>query len=310
MNVRALLAKLKIEVVEEVGEHLWARCPYHQDTKPSWRIRMRGERCGLHWCFACHEGGDLVDLVMQVRDYAVRPSAIAWLEENAEQVDAADTVAPVVDLTLRDPWGRGFRMPRGVERSKLEDWPTIPRTYVLARGLTEEQIGRWKIGFAAEGKLGGRIVIPIQDRMGNFCSYMARAWSPDAKRKYLYPSEAEGPQLDVMFGELGWTQYTPCVVTEGALKSLAVERAFPRVSHAALGGSGVRPLHLGKLTAMHFSRVVVMTDNDDAGNRAGDELVRGLARHVPTMRCRLDPGQDADSIPLAALRSALAPYVT
>jgi DNA primase len=93
-------------------------------------------------------------------------------------------------------------------------------------------------------------------------------------------------------------------VTEGALKSLAVERARPELAQAALGGSGLRPLHVAKLAT--FKLVVVLTDNDEPGVCAGDDMEAALSRHTKTVRVTLPVGKDPDSVPLQELRDALA----
>jgi DNA primase len=315
VNVRAVLQRLRVEVVEEVGSHLWALCPYHPDRKPSWRIRSRGDRAGLHHCFACQEGGDLADLVQQVRGYATKAAAYDWLEEHGEQADREDLVASALTVRMGGLLSMApFRMPAGFEAGPLGGWPHAPRLYAEKRQLPAWQVDRWGVGYALEGRLGGRLVLPVVSGAARLASYMARAWDPAARRRYLYPREEEHADLDVLFGEARWLPRLACVVTEGALKSLAVERAFwagdyCQVSHAAIGGSGVRPMHVGKLASGRFKRVVILTDADPAGERAGDELQRGLARHVDVVRARLEPGQDADSVPLLQLRSVLAPYV-
>lgn len=312
MNVRSILERLHINVVEEVGEHLWALCPFHTDSKPSWRIRSRGSRAGLHYCFACTEGGDVAALVQHVRGYATKTAAHDWLDEHGEQVEREDLIAPSVTLSMRGQVvQRMFRMPLGFESGHLSTWPSQPQAYARSRGLTDEQVEWWGIGYACEGRLASRLVIPVVSYQRELSCYMARTWESDSKRKYLYPNGDERPDLDVMFGEVNWVPDTTCVVTEGALKSLAVERAMTyfHVSNAALGGSGIRPMHIARLVARKFSRIVVMTDVDPAGEKAGDSLEGALARYTRVIRVRLPQGKDADTVDKLFLRDTLAPYV-
>jgi DNA primase len=308
VDLRAVLGKLGITITSETHDHFEALCPYHDDSTPSWRIRRSGQRFALWHCKACGEGGDLLDLVQHVRGYAVRASARDWLELHERVVDRQDLDAPTIELRVASD-APAFRLPVGVEESQsFEKWLSVPLAYAANRGLVAWQVARWGVTYAAEGKLSGRLVIPVRDRLGALCGYMARSWEPRARRRYLYPSEAEGADMDVMFGEQHWSRDSPvCVLTEGALKSLAVERVewgkgAPAV--AALGGSGIRPMHAHKL-ASSFRRVVVLTDADEAGERAGDELQGHLARHVELRRCRLGKGEDADSVHPDRLREAL-----
>lgn len=310
-DVRRVLARLGIEG-RVFGDHLLALCPFHEDQTPSWRIRLRGDRKGLHHCFACKEGGDLYDLVMHVREYGTRAAAVGWVEEHFGSATKEDLTLPAIQLVSGlAHQRRKFRMPAGFEEQALEEWPTIPREYLAERGVTADQALRWGIGYALDGRLHGRIVIPIHNVWGELCSYVGRAFL-DMPKRYLYPDEKEGADVDVMFGERHWPAPVPqrglVVLLEGALKALAVERAFPQIAVAALGGSDVRLLHLTKLST--FRRVLVFTDADAPGEEAGDELVASLSGMTKTARVRLPIGEDADSVPIQKVRDLLWPHVS
>lgn len=310
-DVRRVLRRLGIEG-ETYGDHLVALCPYHVSRKPHWRIRLSGPRRGLHWCFSCNEGGDLYDLVMHVRQYATRAAAVGWVEENFGEVTEEDLTAPTLEVVAGLPGRKVFRLPRGVVVGEpLAQWPTLIREYVEGRGIEPWQVERWRIGYAVDGRLQGRIVLPIHNAWGELASYVGRAWREMPKR-YLYPREEEGPDPDVMFGEAHWPramqQRGTCVVLEGAIKALAVERAVQHVSIGAIGGSGVTLLQVTKLGT--FRKVVVFTDADAAGEKAGFELQAGLSGLTEVERVRLPPGEDADSVPRERVRELLWPSLS
>lgn len=306
VDVQRVLRRLGIEG-DVYGDHLVAICPFHGGKKPHWRVRLRGERRGLHWCFSCQEGGDLYDLVMQVRDYGTRAAAVGWVEEHFGAATEEDLAIPTIEMVTGFAQRRTLRMPAGVTIGEpLEVWPTLVREYLELRGITRAQVTRWGIGYAVDGRLHGRIVIPIRDVYGELASYVGRAWHEMPKR-FLYPREEEGQDLEVLFGEQYWPRPIQMrgdvVVTEGAIKSLAVERVFPAVCQAAIGGSDVRLMHVTKLGT--FRRVVVLTDADPAGERAGFELQAALAGTTRVERVRLPPGQDADKLPPQELKERL-----
>lgn len=314
VEVAAVLARLGIAVVSDRNGHLTALCPFHDDRTPSWRIRKDGERRGLHHCQSCKEGGDIIHLVQHVRGYATRTAAEDWLRDRFGAADKRDLdpstfLVAAQPVRVLPPFGRIFKMPAGVVQVPLDRWVTPARRYAEGRGIDARQVDRWAVGYAVDGKLRGRIVLPVEDIHGRLSGYMARAYGV-AERRYLYPAEGDGADLDVMFGELGWlVRSDRCVVvTEGALKSLAVERVMGTgLAHAALGGSGLRPMHVAKLS--RFKRVVVLTDADEAGLEAGDLLEGALGRHARTYRATLPKGQDADSVAPEVLRAALAPHL-
>jgi len=306
LDVGNVLKRLGIEGKGR-GEHLVALCPYHDEHNPSWRIRRRGEKAGLHWCQACQSGGDIIDLVKHVKSYGTREGAKAWLERAGEEVTEKDLEIDPVRMVYAPLARRGFRMPPGFEGAgDLEGWPTIAVDYAGSRGIGQEQVRRWGIGYALEGRLKGRIVIPIRNARGALVSYVGRTFV-GAERRFLYPREEERAEMGVLFGEERWPGVetrvsTTVVVTEGAIKSLAVERATG-LHHAAVGGSGLRLGHVAKLAT--FGTVVVLTDADDAGEALGASLEGSLARHVKVRRVRLPPGQDADTVSVEELRGAL-----
>ena len=59
-----------------------------------------------------------------------------------------------------------------------------------------------------------------------------------------------------------------------------------------------------------FKGVVIMTDDDKAGNQAAAELEAGLTRHTQVLRVRLQPGTDATSTPAALLKRTLWHAIT
>jgi hypothetical protein len=301
-RVELVLDKLKIEYVRR-GTRLLARCPFHEDHDPSWFIRLSGEREGQHHCYACKSGGTLAELVKHKLGYGTLDGAGAWLDRFFKQAPAEAPVAKRVHMAPRPAMAKLFRMPREVEYGDLESWPTPARRYVEERGISAEQVKRWHIGFAVEGRLAGRIVIPVWTRLGvdglMAHSYHARTFSKQ-ERRYLYPDEREQPNLDAMFGELWWpppeerddaTVYVP----EGAIDALSVERVVPVGNYvSALGGSNVRTAYVQKLA--RFGEVVILTDANVAGDIAANLLMLGLVRHTRVRRVRLPEGEDATSL--------------
>ncbi len=53
------------------------RCVWHEDSHPSLKLYDGEKGC---WCFACHNGGDVIDLTMQALGVPLK-GAVAWLNE-------------------------------------------------------------------------------------------------------------------------------------------------------------------------------------------------------------------------------------
>lgn len=291
VDVQKLLDRLGIEGKRK-GRYFEARCPspVHEDRNPSWRISLDG---GQHQCFSCGFYGGAVKLVMSTLGVNA-DAAVKWILSGDL---AAPQVLEVEVEVMRPVLRGGFKLPAGVIIAPLVEWPGPARDYASSRGLTVEQVDRWGIGYAVDGRLAGRIVFPVRDREHRLISYTARTFVGDRKR-YLEPKASEGSVEGAVFGEEHAVPDSVIVVTEGALDALAVERAIPlqtkdwtKWSVAAIYGSGVLPAHLNRLAGKYLG-VVVVTDSDPAGDRAADEIQSGLGRWMRVRRWRPPEGWD------------------
>ena len=69
-----------------------------------------------------------------------------------------------------------------------------PLNYLLSRGLTEQDIVRWKIGYCPAGEFASRIVVPSFDASGELNYFVTRTYAQDWK-KYMNP----GVSRDIIF---------------------------------------------------------------------------------------------------------------
>ena len=316
MNARRILSRLGIAVIEEVRGELWALCPSpkHGDRNPSWSMNSR---TGRHSCLSCGFGGTLPRLAAELLGFEGEwdggaQSVAEWLAGEAA-AEPKRELPPRFDVESRVGASVPFRLPEGVIVEPPREWPDPPRRYVVEeRGIPERQAERWGLGYAAGGRLRGRIAIVVRDGSGRAASYMARSFSGAAK-KYLYPAKEERADHDVMFGEEHWpaqrADRRTILVAEGALKAMALERVSG-LPVAALGGSRLRPLHSMKLAT--FGRVVYVRDGGEAGEEAWEDVRANLSRHSELSSVELPEGEDADSLAKrdeGELRARLAPHL-
>jgi len=192
----------------------------------------------------------------------------------------------------------------------LEKWPAPARRYLEKRGIPAWQVMRWGLGYAAQGRLAGRIVIPVRDEHGRPRNYMARSFC-GGEPKYLTPKAEERADLGTLFGVLGWEEAGRTVyVTEGAFNALAFERALatPGSDHVAIaavgGASDLQAEHAALLS--RFAIVVLASDSDEAGDNLAGRLGYALGRHVAIGRLRLP--RDADEMRFEELRSMASAF--
>lgn len=301
-----LLRGLGIEASHE-GDAWWACCPLpgHSEKEPSWKVNdlPGNEKNGLHYCFGCKRGGTAFELASDVLGITIG-GAVEWVMEKAFGAPR-DVHRLVIEVdAIRSPT---FRFPPGVIFGPLETWVGPARQFAAKeRGITALQVERWGLGYAVDGPLNGRIVLPVRVGRGRPVSYSARTFVGSPKR-YLSASGDENPMRGAVFGEHLWPDFAnrfANVVCEGALNALAVDRALgPNrlgLCASSLGGSTV---HLGQVMRLAtFKRILVMTDPDLAGDNVAEKYVAALSRHAEVVRVRLPKGEDANKMPVEELR--------
>jgi DNA primase len=306
--VRTILEALGIEVAHVRGTRAWALCPFHEDhSATNFFIRIGGKRSGQSHCFACKKGGSLVELVMHVRSCGENDARafIALLGKGFEPPKARVRIVARAAKLSRSR----FVMPKDVLFDPLEDWVSLARDYVIHdRNLTALDVDRYRIGYAVDGHLAGRVVVPWVDQRGRFAGYSARSITGE-EPKYLTPDQRDNADLGVMFGEHTWTSIPErrdvLVVTEGAFNAMSVVHALPdyEINIAAMGGSDINPTHMIKIAT--FKRVVILTDSDPAGDKAASSMASALGRYVAYKRVRLPDGKDAQDVGRLSLRRYL-----
>lgn len=201
----------------------------------------------------------------------------------------------------------------------LSSWPVRFLDYFRSRGVTEEQIEKWGLGFVEKGALAERVFVPIADEDGALRMYAARSILPEhnvpppyppkvsrARWSYsMHPIEFRDP---VWFGQRFWTggKDRAVVVVEGVFDALRLDREFPGISVAAYHLT-FQPQAAFDAIAFRFGKVVVMTDSDPAGERLAGVTEKGVATSgsgVPVVRARLT-SKDPAAASLSELREVL-----
>jgi DNA primase len=96
--------------------------------------------------------------------------------------------------------------------------------YLKNRGITDEMIEKYGIGFCDKGDHAGRIVVPSYNKKGELNYYIARSWNPMSKAKYKNP-EAEKDKIIFWENLIDWDK--DIFLVEGAFDGLFLENAIP-----------------------------------------------------------------------------------
>ena len=118
-----------------------------------------------------------------------------------------DLIRPQEEGTREKPKIR-LRLPEGYTKFKDSNIRFIPHreaiTYLYSRGITDEMIEKYDIGYTVKGEYAYRVIIPSYDLEDNLNYFVSRAWVPN-KMKYKNPSV---PKDEIIFNEsrINWEE--------------------------------------------------------------------------------------------------------
>ncbi len=109
---------------------------------------------------------------------------------------------------------------------------TYAMRYLQKRGLTKEDILKWKIGFCFSGEYKNRIIIPSFNDSGDVSYFIARSYSGDSY-KYKNPKASK----DITFNELYIDWNSDLVLVEGVFDAVVAGNAVPILGSTLRKGS-------------------------------------------------------------------------
>ena len=129
--------------------------------------------------------------------------------------------------------------------------------YLNSRGITDEIIEKYGIGFCDKGSHIGRIVVPSYDKKGELNYYVARSWDPHTKFKYKNP-EAEKDKI--IFNEklIDWDK--DIYLVEGVFDGFFLENSIPML------GKHMSEMLFDKVYNNAKGNVIIALDGDAWNN--------------------------------------------
>ncbi len=136
--------------LHKAGQNLFGLCPFHEENTPSFSV---SESKQIFHCFSCGRGGNVYKFVMEL-DHLSFPEAVAKVAEFANvpldvHIDSAPREAPEVTAQkqiLRDVTDLYHHVLVNTQNGEEA------LNYLLKRGLTQETIDAFEIGFAPAEK--------------------------------------------------------------------------------------------------------------------------------------------------------------
>ena len=307
----------RLDIAEVVGEvvalkpagrgQLKGLCPFHSEKTPSFHVHR--DR-GFFYCFGCQEKGDVFDFVMKTRGM----SFAEVLQSLGQRVGVEVTPPTARDRKRNDLYDVN-ELALGYFRERLgSDAGAEARDYFARRGLSDESVERFSLGFAPEGwdgllryalgkgvrdddllaagllseneggrrydRFRNRVIFPIRDPLGRVVGFAGRVLD-DSLPKYLNTPETDVfHKGELLYGlDLARNEIrgrNECIVVEGYMDVIALHQAGVKHVVAALGATltGDQADHLSRLDVQ---RLYLAFDADSAGQRA---VLSGLEQAV------------------------------
>lgn len=332
-----LLSRVNVvEVIQErlslkrQGKEYGALCPFHDERSPSFTVSPTKQ---FYHCFGCGAHGTAISFLMEY-------DRLEFLDAVEELASRAGIQMPQDDAVKAAKESRAplySALARAAELYTQELGKSDQaRAYLEHRGISQESIERFGVGFAPNGfttiidhfgasestlgllesvglvarndrdqcydKFRNRIMFPIHDRRGRVIGFGGRALEEGGGPKYLNSPESplfhKGRELYGLWHARQSEEEGRLVVVEGYLDVIALAQSGHEQVVATLGTA---------TTAQHAetlfrtaSDVVFCFDGDKAGQGAA---YRALEAALPSMRdgrqawfMTLPEGEDPDTI--------------
>ncbi len=319
--------------LKRAGANFTALCPFHKEKSPSFNVNPQRQ---IFHCFGCHKGGDVFTFVKEYENIPF-PDAVRRLAERAK-------------IPLATENSPGQQQSRHIKDSLLQiheqitqRWQNalateaggqIARDYLVKRGVSEEAIKLFRLGYAPDAwddtvnwakskgheltlveqgglilnkeggsyydRFRGRLMFPICDEQGRVIGFSGRVLSGDQKTA-KYVNSPETPIFtkgNVFFGldksKRALLDAQSAIVCEGQLDLIACFMAGVQ-NIVAPQGTALTADH-ARILKRYVDEVVLCFDSDNAGQNAAVRSLDSLLVSGLAIRVAIVPApHDPDS---------------
>lgn len=175
---------------------------------------------GMFRCWSCHDTNNMHGPVIKLlKKYGTPRILRDYL-----------LIKPETDLELaKEHIIPDLELPEGYKRLSDctdKDWKSaIAKAYLYNRGITDEIIDEFDIGYTVRGRFFNRIIIPSYDSTGKLTYFIARWFSSEPnKLKYINP-DAEKKEIIFNEGRINWD--ATIYLVEGVTDHIVVPNSIP-----------------------------------------------------------------------------------
>ncbi len=338
-----------VDIVSVIGEYTkltkrgaidwWGCCPFHSEKTPSFRVDAEKK---MYYCFGCHAGGDVVKFVMEMEKLSYPEALTQLAQQSGIPIRYEDGVKP--DLIKQDntieKYIELYERTASMFHYLLMETDSGKKAleYIKKRGLTEETLKKFKLGYAPADRkwlkqfllkknfseaflrqsglfsqkypdyafFSDRLMFPIFNRKGQVVAFGGRVIPPadESQRKYL--NSGELPQFkkrETLFGfnfaKDSIRKNKKIIFCEGNMDVIAYHQCGLDFAVATLG-TALTEDHIKMIQGFVADGFVLLSfDSDGAGQAATWKAINLCRQHSLTVKIiSLQGGKDPAEIML------------
>ena len=222
-------------------------CPYCNHHKPKLEINFTENKNGDNpWhCWVCDKKGKKL--------YQVFKQAGASDDKMAELRVIVKYVGPETEVQVQEQvqLPKEFETFESLKSVDVEGRQAL--AYLKNRGLTEDDILKYNIGYCSSGRYAKMVIIPSYDANGQLNYFTGRSFEKDPYVKYRNPSVSR----DIIPFELFINWNIPLILCEGPFDALAIKRNV-----IPLLGKNIQSKLMKKIVTSSVEKIYIALDRD------------------------------------------------
>lgn len=273
MIILTLLQELLGTYTQQKDEYLFT-CPFCHHSKKKLSINIITNK----WkCWVCgSKGGHIIWLLKKLN---VSKPLLQKFKDELGDVEIQKYKVTTSEVILQLP--QEYKPLWKVEKS----YPYYNAiSYLKERGITTNDILRYRIGFCTEGPYANRIILPSYDRDNHLNYFTARLFYPNGM-KYKNPPVSKN--VIVFENMVDWNE--PIILCEGMFDAITIRRNV-----IPLLGKNIPKVLERALLDNKVKEVIIFLDEDARSDAL--KLEQHLSQYDITVKIVLTEGKDASEM--------------